>query len=218
MPATPVCRSYEYRPARAIADTLAADLAGACERIEIAGSLRRQKPVVNDIELVAIPRCRPEEREHQVGLFTPPPEPPLVSCLWERLNAAPREVIQPIKPGSREVEPDLRWQEKRLAGSRYFRLYLPEHEIKVDLFMTDPQRWGLIFTIRTGSALFSEALVTRWTRISRGGHSKDGLLHDRERVVVPTPEEPDVFYACRACWIDPPFRKGEESIRPVPGP
>lgn len=42
--------------ARAVADLLVSYLAPACERIEIAGSIRREVPEVKDIELVAIPR------------------------------------------------------------------------------------------------------------------------------------------------------------------
>jgi len=42
--------------ARVIAESLMAALGPGCERIEIAGSIRRGRPDVGDIELVAIPR------------------------------------------------------------------------------------------------------------------------------------------------------------------
>ena len=45
----------ELEKARAIAEELKALLEPACERIMIAGSIRRQKPMVNDIELLCIP-------------------------------------------------------------------------------------------------------------------------------------------------------------------
>lgn len=41
-----------------IAEDLVRELAPLCERIEIAGSIRRMKYVVNDIDLVVIPRER----------------------------------------------------------------------------------------------------------------------------------------------------------------
>jgi DNA polymerase/3'-5' exonuclease PolX len=41
---------------RKMADQISAQLAPLCERIYIAGSLRRQRPVVNDIDLVILPR------------------------------------------------------------------------------------------------------------------------------------------------------------------
>lgn len=46
-----------------IAERIKSDLAPHCERIEIAGSIRRRKPEVGDIELVAIPK------PYDTGLF-----------------------------------------------------------------------------------------------------------------------------------------------------
>ena len=42
--------------ARKVADALAAELTPRCERIEIAGSLRRGKADVGDIEILYVPR------------------------------------------------------------------------------------------------------------------------------------------------------------------
>jgi DNA polymerase/3'-5' exonuclease PolX len=44
--------------ARDIAERIVTALAPACHRIEIAGSLRRRRPEVGDIDLVLIPRSR----------------------------------------------------------------------------------------------------------------------------------------------------------------
>ncbi|MFH1603604.1 MAG: hypothetical protein ABIH03_06830 [Pseudomonadota bacterium] len=49
--------------ATAIAERVKAQLAPYCDRIEIAGSVRRRKPEVGDIEIVAIPK------PYEVGLF-----------------------------------------------------------------------------------------------------------------------------------------------------
>jgi DNA polymerase (family 10) len=46
----------ELKKARALAERIAAELAPMCERIEIAGSIRRQRPVVGDIDLVILPK------------------------------------------------------------------------------------------------------------------------------------------------------------------
>lgn len=53
----------ELSAAAIIAERVKAELAPHCERIEIAGSVRRQKPQVKDIEIVAIPKS------YDVGLF-----------------------------------------------------------------------------------------------------------------------------------------------------
>ncbi|MBU2597552.1 MAG: hypothetical protein KJ757_08345 [Planctomycetes bacterium] len=46
----------ELQKAKAIAEELKSLLEPACERITIAGSIRRQKPDVGDIELLCIPK------------------------------------------------------------------------------------------------------------------------------------------------------------------
>jgi DNA polymerase/3'-5' exonuclease PolX len=222
----------ELRPAgldtaRKVATALMGLLLPVCERLEIAGSIRREKPQVSDIELVAIPRTRseaiveaPRERP-QASLFAapaPPITPPsrLVNCLWERIEeiSEGRARIVPIKPGAPTLEPDGRWNEKRESGSRYFRLFLPRPALKVDLFLADAETWGAVFTIRTGSADFSRALVTRWTAVSGGGHFQNGRLYRADGAPVPTAEERDVFEACRARFISPRDRREASSLVP----
>lgn len=53
----------KLQQAQQIANQVKQMLAPHCHRIEIAGSIRRQKPEVNDIEIVATPK------PYQVGLF-----------------------------------------------------------------------------------------------------------------------------------------------------
>jgi DNA polymerase (family 10) len=53
----------ELEKGRTIAERVKAELAPHCERIEIAGSIRRRKAYVGDIEIVAIPK------PYDVGLF-----------------------------------------------------------------------------------------------------------------------------------------------------
>ncbi len=53
----------EYKQALRIAERVKAEFEPHCDRIEIAGSIRRKKPVVKDIEIVAIPK------DYGVGLF-----------------------------------------------------------------------------------------------------------------------------------------------------
>ena len=48
----------ELERAKAIAEQVKALLEPACEKVAIAGSLRRRRPVVNDIDLVLVPRDR----------------------------------------------------------------------------------------------------------------------------------------------------------------
>lgn len=205
--------------ARRVADALVAELAPACARIEIAGSIRRCRPLVSDIEIVAIPLYREEARPGppQASLFAPAPDwnppPPLsVNRAWEALDGLGESRVLPLKPGGVPGEVDGKWQEKRLAGSRQFKLWLPVARMQVDVFMPDVERWGLIYTIRTGSALFSEALVTHWTKYSGGGHAKEGRLVDASGRKLGTPEEADVFCALGLKFTPPPARVDAGSL------
>lgn len=52
-----------YKHAKEIADSIVELLSSHCFRCEIAGSIRREKNIIGDIEIVAIPK------PYQVGLF-----------------------------------------------------------------------------------------------------------------------------------------------------
>ena len=198
------------REARRIADALVRELGPACDRIELAGSIRRECDVVADIEIVAVPLYDEEIDDRQVDLFGGEFSSARVipvSLLWDRIEQASEghARILPIKPGAPGRELDMKWAEKRRAGSRYYRLWLPKPRMKVDLFLADRDTWGAVFAIRTGCAEFSQALVKRWTHVS-GGHFKDGRVVAADGVALDTPEEEDVFRACQLDWIPPELR------------
>lgn len=140
--------------AERIADRVKAELTPHCERIEIAGSIRRRKPEVGDIEVVCIPKVV------RVGLF---------GDLVERSPGYCRIVDQ--------------WERiKGRSDGKYTQRRLPDG-ITLDLFTATVENWGLILAIRTGSAEYSHnVLATRWVR--RGYVSKDGMLHRGDETVV----------------------------------
>jgi DNA polymerase/3'-5' exonuclease PolX len=140
--------------AERIAERVKAELTPHCERIEIAGSIRRRKPEVGDIEIVCIPAVV------RGGLF---------GDLVERSPGVCRVVDQ--------------WRAiKGKASGKYTQRELPD-EIKLDVFTATVENWGLIVAIRTGSADYSHnVLAAGWVR--RGYVSKDGMLHRGDEPVV----------------------------------
>lgn len=77
--------------AQVIAERIKAELAPHCERIEIAGSIRRKKPEVGDIEIVAIPK------PYDIGLFESGITP--VVNQWEKVKGElPCKYTQRILP------------------------------------------------------------------------------------------------------------------------
>lgn len=177
----------DHAKAYAIAQSLMDTLAPACERIEIAGSLRRMKTTVKDIELVAIPAVI-----SQPDLFGNPIQ------TTNRLI----ELLEKLEKSGR-----LRFDK----GQFKYRQYFVIHEgIALDLFMvTPPADWGVIFTQRTGPREFSRLMVSQ-RRI--GGflpsHAviKDGGVWEGD-IKKPMPEEINFFDYCGLPYIDPPDRE-----------
>ena len=132
--------------AREAADVVLWHLTPYCDRIEIAGSVRRRKPDVGDIEVVAIPKTV-EDRD----LF------------WNgdrvRSPMFAREVriLGEIRKGVPEV-------------GRYIQIWLDPEKIQLDLFLATPDNWGLILAIRTGSARYSRP-PSQWMLAAAGSSS-----------------------------------------------
>ena len=90
---------------------------------------------------------------------------------------------------------------------RYTQRLLP-CGMKVDLFMVDPDGWGLQLAIRTGSAAWShQVLAKAWVRA--GYHSKGGLLHRSDGTVVPLRTESELFRLIGLPWVHPRKREVE---------
>ncbi len=167
-----------FEKALEIAKSMMEDLQPYCERIQIAGSLRRRRPEVGDIEMVAIPKL-----VQGVDLFG--------------------------GPGSEQnlLEDYLHTFDILRGGDHYKKIRLAS--IEVDLFITTPEQWGVIFLLRTGSAEFSHWFVTR--RCDGGGlpshmRIQDGRLWIGGQV-ADTPEESDLFEKTGICWVSPNERE-----------
>ena len=170
-----------------IAERIQESLAPACERgPEIAGSLRRQKAEIGDIELIAVPRpC--------LDLFGQPAEITEVDLLLMQWLGEGKIAI------SKSGEKYKQFEVIGSQGTRY----------QVDLFLQpDPATWGVNMMIRTGSAEFSRRMVTKQ---SLGGLMPDYCSVREARIWIfgqpqETPEEADVFALYGMDYIDPPQR------------
>jgi DNA polymerase/3'-5' exonuclease PolX len=185
--------------AKRIAEELLEEMRPYCIRCEIAGSIRRRKTEVKDIEIVVCPSWEIDG----TGLFADEFQQ-LNRLLQWAFDAEAVGRIQWIKPGAHEIIP---WEPKR--EGKYWRGLLPEG-IKLDLFLTAPENWGIIFLIRTGAAEFSEAVVTHAKHIGKpcinGSLTIDGKP-------VETREEQDVFDLLNLAYIPPEKRIGRNSLR-----
>lgn len=164
-----------------------------CLRVAVAGSIRRQKSEVKDVEIVAIPRLGAPK-----DLFGDEPR----NLLYEWAQQMEQDQrIYWIKPGTEEV---IRWRIKE--DGKYWRGWLVKAEIKLDLFLTTTNTWGNTYLIRTGPAEFSARIVGK--EAQRTGHSfRDGKLFNDLNQEVNCQEEADVFEALGISWIEPQARR-----------
>ena len=167
--------------AKQIAEKYVEILKSYCERIEIAGSIRREKPEVRDIEIVCIPKIEKGNDFWGDGYGT------CYNTLEEFL-AIPKFCWVFLK-----------------NGPKYKQILLPEG-IKLDLFVANRDNWGNIFLIRTGNMEFSKWIMgTRARQV--GLLQKDGYLW-REEERLSCPEEENVFRLLKLDWVEPRERNG----------
>ncbi|HEY1197596.1 MAG TPA: hypothetical protein VGG32_02565 [Thermoplasmata archaeon] len=191
----------EMRPiAQQLCRSLLAE-ADAFSRAEVAGSVRRCRPQVGDIEIVA-----EVDPEREFGAT-------------ERIKG----VLQSL--GVRRADPIVRKDgiEVRAPwGEHYMKGVLPvwpaalsddPQAVQLDLFIVRPPAdWGVIFLIRTGSAEFSQAVVTRLHQY--GLQSGGGRLMRVGQFIpdpyVPCPDEEAFFRLAHLPFVPPERRQMED--------
>lgn len=190
------------RDAKVIAERLVSQMEPFCRRIQIAGSIRRGRQEVKDIEIVSIPEWG-TRRGDGLPLFGGEPEP--VNLLHEWAIAGVHS-LQWIKTGTSEIVP---WLPK--PEGKYWRAVV-DGQIKLDLFLTTAEQWGLIYLIRTGSAEFSQGVMT-YVKHQTDYRIQDGALWDRDGQVLSTPEEEDIFRLLRLDAVEPCERGGFAAVK-----
>jgi DNA polymerase/3'-5' exonuclease PolX len=184
--------------AREVAGELRDLLAPACRRIEIAGSIRRERPMVSDIELVAIPRFEEADGGDLWGTRTD------VDALDRRLGELRDDGVLAYR--AVEVHrADGRVEHQTRIGRSYQALVY--REMPVDLFIVHPPaEWGVIFAIRTGPGDWNQRIVTDCQRYLR--RVENGQVW-RSGQRIPCPEEADFFAAVGQPWVEPRERSVE---------
>lgn len=154
--------------------------------------------MVKDIEIVATPRW--VERPDPTDLFG---ERQLrVNLLCEDLKQ--REHVQWIKPGTKVIEP---WPLK--PEGKYWRGLLA-NGMKLDMFLAEPDNYGAIKLIRTGSMEFNVAL---FAHAGRAGFDIDRGWFWRDGEKIATPEEEDVFALLGLPYVEPRDRVDGRVVR-----
>lgn len=162
---------------------------GLYERWEFAGSLRRKKPEVGDVEHVIIPK------------FGDVPDGDSIFAATKRMNLVWHKLDQLLAEGK------LTKHIYGAAGNRWGEKYrgVDFRGFNHELFMADAENFGSVLAIRTGPAEFSQKLVTALH--PRGLQNKDGyVIYKRDGARYPVATEEAFFKACGMPFIQPEAR------------
>lgn len=167
-----------------IAEEVKAHLSPYCSRIEIAGSIRRRRAEIGDIELVLIPKTMTMPKS-QGNMFSPGESDEVripgfinaVDTYKLKFNAKEKGIKLIGDP----------------AKGKYCRRITPE-KIQLDIFIANQDNWGYILVLRTGGATFNKWLVGPHGLKKHGYRPVGGVItRMSDNVVIPTPGECDVF-------------------------
>lgn len=168
----------EIGKATTIAESIKQSLKGTCERIEIAGSIRRRKSDVGDIELLCIPLFDDIGDKLDQRLFV------LVEMgmLHYRLN----------KKGATTYGPKNKFMVHSASG------------IGVDIFSTTAECWPVALVVRTGGKVtnqrISMAALRRGMRFHAYGRGFTEEAGPKEWICK---TERDVFQAVGLPYLEP---------------
>jgi DNA polymerase/3'-5' exonuclease PolX len=181
----------ELKLAQDIAVSLCKKLQPFCDKINIAGSVRRQKIVVKDIEIICIPKkdivlVKPD-------MFSEPIEKNVIMPEFAKTVLGLGKIIK--------GKPD----------GKYMQIELPEL-INLDLFIPDDFDYYRQYAIRTGSADYTARYIAAgWKRIGWCGSDK-GLRKISDCIEHKTPDNKS-RWICQSEFAEkPPIWESEEQF------
>lgn len=169
----------KIKTAARIATTIRTKLDPYCEKIEIAGGIRRGNVRdMNTIDLVAISKL-----DMQPNIFMQM-QPAGRDLLFKHIRKA-YDVTQGCKDGQRQCT------------------FQVCENIAVRVSLATPETWGYILALRTGPPGLSKALIIKLKKA--GYEPSDGKLL-RDRKPVPAPIEQTVFRMAGVKYLTPAMR------------
>jgi DNA polymerase/3'-5' exonuclease PolX len=173
--------------ARSIALQIVDRLQPYCDKIQIAGSVRREKVFVKDIEIVALPTKVISEDIFGNALYK------TITTGWRN------EVCQIGKIIKGKID------------GKYIQIELPEG-LNLDLFMPDENDYYRQLAIRTGSADYSfKVIATAWKKLGWCG-SDVGLRKMSDCIETKTPDGKSKWKCVKQDAELPPVWKSEEDF------
>ena len=179
--------AYPLEVAQKIAVDICYKLQPFCEKINIAGSVRRKKPEVKDIEIVCVPK-----QETQYDMFGTP-------------------FTSGRSRGLRDLVLTLGRAIKGSSNGKYMQIELPQG-INLDLFMPDDFDYYRQYAIRTGSADYAAKIIaTGWKKKGWCGSNK-GLRKISDCIEIKGSDGKSKWKCVKANAELPPVWQSEEQF------
>jgi len=160
---------------------------GTCERIEVAGSVRRRKPDVGDVEIVFAPKVAPTTRPGEMF----PVQTSLAHEMIDSLIGAHVLGVRELKDG------------RTSKGEQNMLLCHCRTGMPVDFFATTEECWWNYLVCRTGGKLnnidvcnAARAKGWKWNPYGPGFTKENGEI-------VPARSEAEVFSLVGMAWKEP---------------
>lgn len=178
------------------ADKIVEWLAPHCDRIEIAGSIRRQRPNVNDVDLVVIPK-----RNTVNDLFGSMVEESLT--LIQHLNDYVK--TQPAKSPVGYRQPGGEISQQPIAQGPRDNIIIQLKSCQLDLFLTTEETIGSVLLCRTGSREHNIYVASKAREMGYQWKTMTGIWSDGKLIASRTEQE--ILSALKLDWIPPERRE-----------
>lgn len=179
-----------WENAMEIATALEEELAKGCAKTQIAGSLRRRKPFVNDIEILVIPK--PQTKQKENDLFTE--EIPGDFWILEQL----------LKKGT--LEKRKKCNGTLTYGPRTKLLVHTASGIPVDVFSCSPPEWVNCLFSRTGGKATNIAIASNAKRCQLAWEAFGAGFRTKQGELIEIKSEKEIFAIVGLPYLPPSHR------------
>ncbi len=166
-------------------------LSGYCERVVIAGSLRRKREEVHDIEILYIPKIVRRPSDHDLFADV------LIDSASEFLDGLLKADLLSKRPNKNGV---FAWGPKNKLA-----IHVPSG-IAVDFFATDEEKWWVALVIRTGGKDTNLKLTTGAQAKGRSLNAYGCGVTNSDGSITRASSERHVFELCGVPYLEPTQR------------
>jgi DNA polymerase/3'-5' exonuclease PolX len=182
---------FDLAFAQGVAEEFAQLLAPMCKRIQIAGSIRRQKPLVGDIEILFVPQIARQRNPHD-----------MFSDL--EIDLADSKISALLKDGRIEKRQNINGQftwgpKNKLATDK-------RSGIPIDFFATTEENWWVSLVIRTGSKETNLTLTNGAIKLGRNLTAYGCGVRYSDNSIGAAHSEQAVFEMCGVPYKEPQDR------------